>query len=229
MINVNLKPNAARKGKAKRKAPQIAGLGSLGSLASRFKISPKLDRMLAFIVVAWIIGPALVGWMFLGQSARKSELETNITAALADSAKYSQLIAANKTLLARRDTIAMKVNVIQEIDAGRFIWPHIMDELSRALPPYTWLTKITTQAPDSEDKMPRFSMEGRAQNNFALAQYMQQLEASPFIRAVKLTTNELVREREKLVYAFALEMYFETPPPDVIQTVPLFAKTPGDD
>jgi Tfp pilus assembly protein PilN len=224
MINVNLKPGAARKGKAKRKMPQIGSFGAL----SRLKL-PKFDRMNAFIVSAWIVGPALVGWMFFGQSSRKSELETNITAALADSAKYSQLILANKTLLARRDTIAMKVNVIQDIDAGRYIWPHIMDELSRALPPYTWLTKITTQAPDSTEKLPRFSMEGRAQNNFALSQYMQQLEASPFIRAVRLTTNELVRERDKLVYAFALEMYFEEPTPDVIETVPLFAKTPGDD
>jgi Tfp pilus assembly protein PilN len=224
MINVNLRPGAARKGKTKRKLPQIGAIGA----ASRFKL-PKFDRMNAFIVSAWIVGPALVGWMFFGQSSRKAELDTNITAALADSVKYSQLIMANKTLLARRDTIAMKVNVIQDIDAGRYIWPHIMDELSRALPPYTWLTKITAQAPDSTEKLPRFAMEGRAQNNFALSQYMQQLEASPFIRAVKLTTNELVRERDKLVYAFALEMYYEEPTPDVIETVPLFAKTPGDD
>ena len=220
MINVNLKPGATRK--AARRMPQIAALGAL----SRFKGLPKFDRMMAFIVISWIVGPALVGWMFFSQRSKKSELETNIEAALADSAKYTQLIAANKTLLARRDTIAMKVNVIQEIDAGRYIWSHILDELSRALPPYTWLTGVTAMAPDSTEKLPRFSLVGRAQNNFALSQYMQQLEASPFIRAVKLTTNELVREREKLVYSFQLEAYYEEPPQDVIETVPLFAKEP---
>lgn len=220
MIQVNLRPGATRK--AARKMPQIAGLGAL----SRFKGLPKVDRMMAFIIISWIIGPALVGYLFFSTRTKKNELETNITAALADSAKYTQLIAANKTLLARRDTIAMKVNVIQEIDAGRYIWPHIMDEISRAMPSYTWLTRITAMAPDSTEKYPRFSLQGRAQNNFALSQYMQQLEASPFIRAVKLTTNELVRERDKLVYSFALEAYYEEPPPDVIETVPLFAKEP---
>jgi Tfp pilus assembly protein PilN len=220
MINVNLKPGATRK--AARKMPQIAALGSLSRLGGL----PKFDRMMTFIVISWIVGPALVGWMFLSKRAEKNELETNIAAALADSAKYTQLIAANKTLLARRDTIAMKVNVIQEIDAGRYIWPHIMDELSRALPSYTWLTGVTALPPDSTEPFPRFSLTGRAQNNFALSQYMQQLEASPFIRAVRLTTNELIREREKLVYSFALEAYYEQPPVDVIETVPLFAKEP---
>jgi Tfp pilus assembly protein PilN len=220
MINVNLKPGATRK--AARKMPQLAALGSLSRLGGL----PKFDRMMTFIVAAWIIGPAIIGWMFLTKRAEKNELDTNIAAALADSAKYTQLIAANKTLLARRDTIAMKVNVIQEIDAGRYIWPHIMDELSRALPAYTWLTKVAAMPADSTEPFPRFSLEGRAQNNFALSQYMQQLEASPFVRAVRLTTNELIREREKLVYAFALEAYYEQPPVDVIETVPLFAKEP---
>ncbi len=220
MINVNLKPGATRK--AARKMPQFGALGSL----SRFKTLPQFDRMMTFIVAAWILGPALVGFMFFGKRAEKNELDTNIAAALADSTKYSQLIAANKTLLARRDTIAMKVNVIQDIDAGRYVWPHVMDELSRALPPYTWLTRMTFLPADSAETLPRFSMEGRAQNNFALSQYMQQLESSPFIRAVRLVSNELVREREKLVYAFGLEASYETPPPDVIETVPLFAKEP---
>lgn len=219
-INVNLKPGAPKK--AARKAPKMPSFGAV----EKFKTLPKFDRMLAFIVAAWILGPALLGFMFFTERATKTEFETNIAAALADSAKYTQLIQANKTLLARRDTIAMKVNAIQEIDAGRFIWSHVMDELSRALPPYTWLTKITALPPDSTEKLPRFSLEGHAQNNFALSQYMQQLETSPFIRAVKLTTNELVRVREKLVYQFALEASYEEPPPDVIQTVPLFAKEP---
>jgi Tfp pilus assembly protein PilN len=221
MINVNLKPGATRKAARSSKLPQL----SVGSLP-KFKGLPQFDRMMTFIVAAWIVGPALVAFMFFTTRSKKNELDTNIAAALADSAKYTQLIAANKTLLARRDTIAMKVNAIQEIDGGRYIWSHVMDELSRALPPYTWLVRITHIPPDSTENLPRFSMEGRAQNNFALSQYMTQLESSPFIRAVRLTSNELIREREKLVYSFGLEASYENPPPDVIETVPLFAKEP---
>lgn len=220
MINVNLRPGATRK--AQRGIPKLAGLGAL----SRLKGMPQFDRMTAFIVAGWILGPALIGWMFFSTRNQKAELDRNIEAALADSVKYTQLIQANKTLLARRDTIAMKVNVIQEIDAGRYIWSHIMDELSRALPAYTWLVGMKALPPDSVGALPKFSVSGRAQNNFALTQYLQQLEASPFIRAVKLTSTELIRERDKLVYSFGLEAYYEVPPPDVIETVPLFAREP---
>jgi Tfp pilus assembly protein PilN len=102
-----------------------------------------------------------------------------------------------------------------------------MDEVSRSLPPYTWLIDVATlESVDSAQVGPRFRIEGRTGNNFALTKYLQDLEASPFIRNVRLASTELVRENEKLVYSFLLEASYEEPPPDVIQTVPLFAKEP---
>ena len=32
--------------------------------------------------------------------------------------------------------------IIKQIDNDRFVWPHIMDEISRSMPPYTWLTSL---------------------------------------------------------------------------------------
>ena len=52
------------------------------------------------------------------------------------------------------------------------------------------------------------------------------LSPSSSIAFAAEATNELIREREKLVYAFGLEASYEEPPPDVIETVPLFAKEP---
>jgi len=49
-----------------------------------------------------------------------------------------------------RDSVVNQVNLIRSFDDKRFVWPHIMDEVSRALPPYTWLTSVTqTSAPPS--------------------------------------------------------------------------------
>lgn len=220
MIQVNLLPGAAKK--RSRRMPQIAALGAL----SGFKGLPKLDRLATAGVATWLIMLPLTGYMFLSDRSRLKELNTSIEGAIADSTKYANLIAANKKLMERRDTIARKVTIIQGIDAGRFIWPHIMDELSRALPPYTWLVSINAMEADSSEKEPKFRVEGRAGNNFALTKYLQDLEASPFIKNVKLASTELVRENDKLVYSFLLEAYYEEPPPDVIQTVPLFAKEP---
>jgi Tfp pilus assembly protein PilN len=35
-----------------------------------------------------------------------------------------------------------QVNIIKSIDQDRYVWPHIMDEVSRALPQYTWLSLV---------------------------------------------------------------------------------------
>ncbi|MGQ0560989.1 MAG: PilN domain-containing protein [Gemmatimonadota bacterium] len=221
MIQVNLLPGAIRKRTARR-MPKIAAMGSL----SRFTGLPQLDRLALFAVVAWLTMLPLTGYMFLSSRSRVDELNVSIEGALADSTKYANIIAANRRLLERRDTIAQKVNIIQQIDAGRYIWPHIMDEVSRALPPYTWLVSVQGLPADSAEMAPNFRIDGRTGNNFALTKYLQDLEASPFIRAVKLSTTELVRENEKLVYSFSLEASYEEPPPDVIETVPLFSKEP---
>jgi Tfp pilus assembly protein PilN len=41
-----------------------------------------------------------------------------------------------------RDTILRQVHIIKSLDEDRFIWAHVLDEVSRALPQYTWLTAI---------------------------------------------------------------------------------------
>lgn len=202
--------------------PKIAGMGSLSGM----KGMPKMDRLALFAVVAWLVMLPLTGYMFLNSRKQVNDLNVSIEGGLADSTKYANIIAANKKLIERRDTIAQKVNIIQAIDANRFIWPHIMDEISRSLPPYTWLVEVTALPADSAESAPNFKMVGRTGNNFALTKYLQDLEASPFIRNVKLASTELVRENEKLVYSFNLEASYEVPPPDVIETVPLFAKEP---
>jgi Tfp pilus assembly protein PilN len=197
---------------------------SMGSLPGFSGGMPKMDRLALFAAVTWLTIVPLTGYMFLNGRKRVTELNASVEGALADSTKYANIIAANARLIARRDTIARKVAVIQTIDAGRYIWPHILDELSRSLPPYTWLVDVLTQPADSSEKTPNFRVEGRTGNNFALTKYLQDLESSPFVKNVKLISTELVRENEKLVYSFVLQAAYEEPPPDVIETVPLFAK-----
>ena len=159
MIQVNLRPGAV-KGNT-RKLPKFSGLGSL----SGFK-GMRMDGPALFALVTWLTFLPLTGYMFVSARARASDLNVSIEGALADSTKYANIIAANKRLIERRDTIARKVNIIQEIDAGRYVWPHIMDEVSRALPPYTWLINVSALETDSTE-MARFAIEGRTGNNFA--------------------------------------------------------------
>src|SRR5690606_2512521 len=104
-----------------------------------------------------------------------------------DSARYAALRAQGDSLLAQEQLIGQKLQVIQEIDAGRFTWAHIMDEISRALPPFVWVVNVTESF--SEGGVPRIRLEGRAGNYFALGRYLEDLEASPFLRQVRLISS----------------------------------------
>ena len=185
---------------------------------------PKLDvSSLGIMGAAWLIGFGLLGWMFLGGRHRVSTLTSEIEAAQLDSVRLDAAIKSQMDLERRRDVVAQKVTIVQDIDAMRYTWAHLADEIARAVPEYTWLAGITGMQADSGAKVPHFSISGRTGNNFALTKYMQQLEQSPFIHEVTLKESQLIREDNKVVYSFLLEADFEVPPPDILETVPLFA------
>ncbi|MBI4546030.1 MAG: PilN domain-containing protein [Gemmatimonadetes bacterium] len=218
MIEVNLLPGA------KRRTVRGGGRGLSLAIprlpALTLPPLPKIDRWIMIMVSGWIVGPALIAWLVLGIRNRNAELSLSVEQAEQDSARYAALIEATKALKARQDTVTQKLQVIQEIDANRYIWAHIVDELSRALPQYTWLTSLVEVQPGPP---PVFQIQGRAGNTFALTRLMNDLERSPFIREVRLASTQRVPEGNSEVYEFMLEAAYEVPPPGLIETVPLFA------
>lgn len=219
MININLLPGSTRR--TKRRLPQFS---LKRSSAPRVKDSKARDSWAVFAVGAWVLAPALVGWMFFNSSNTRSELNVAIEGARLDSTRYAEIRAANAILLARQDTIAQKLQIIQEIDANRYTWAHIVDEVSRAVPEYTWLVNIFYMSGANAFESPRFMVEGRTGNTFALTQFMQDLEASPFVRGVTLIQTDQIREGDKELYSFTLNATFEEAPADMIRTVPIFSR-----
>jgi Tfp pilus assembly protein PilN len=217
MIQINLLPDA---GKKKRKAGAGLGVKLPSSL-------PAFDRMTAFIVAAWIIAPLILAFLFFSVRSERAELSAGIEQAVADSARYARLIDTQAALQARQDTIAQKLFIIQEIDAGRYVWPHILDEISRALPPYTWIEQIQQQGGGS---VPSFTITGWTGSLPALTRFMDALEASPFLRNIQLVNSEqshLGGDASRVINNFGLTASYQQPPMEMIETVPLFTDGPG--
>ncbi|MDX1674558.1 MAG: PilN domain-containing protein [Longimicrobiales bacterium] len=212
MIEINLLPGAEKRKKR-------GGGGFSLKLGDGL---PEFNRITAFIVVAWILAPLLGLYLYFGVQNRKADLQVAIDQAVADSIRFSQLIQTQASLRARQDTIAQKLALIQEIDAGRYIWPHILDEVSRALPPYTWLDAIDQV---QGGPTPTFEVEGRTGSLPALTRFMDALEASPFLRNVQLISSEQAQvgnDPNNIVNEFVLRGTYEPPPMEMVETVPLF-------
>jgi Tfp pilus assembly protein PilN len=212
MIAINLLP-----GTTKRSSSGMSRLG--GNPFAKLQL-PSVNRRVAIMGGIWIAVAGTVGWMHYSSTSEVTALSIELEAAVRDSTRYATLKAQGDSLAAQEAVIAQKLELIQTIDAKRFIWPHILDEVSAALPPYVWLLSLGNSA--AESAQPHIRVMGMAGTTFALTQYMEQLEASPFIQGVRLISSERQHLEERSVHTFALEMRYQEPPADVIQTMPLF-------
>lgn len=210
MLQVNLIPG----GRSRKRRSSGFSLPSFSGLPDRWILAAGV------IVVAALAAGSL---MWVGTTTDRSQLEVALEDAVRDSSRFADLIARTSGLTARRDSIFEKVGIIQEIDRDRYTWPHILDEVARALPDYTWLTEIV----QVQEVPVRIQLSGRAGNIFAITVFMNQLQASPFFSQVRfLSSQESIESigtsARQAVQEFRLELDFQPVPLEELETVPLF-------
>ena len=235
IIEVNLLPS----GQAK------SGL-AFGGLANRLRGSR--DPYLAAAVVTLVVVAGAVGLLHDGQTRHERELAERASAAADDSSRYATVIAARKGAIAERDSVERQLGIIAAIDSNRYVWAHVLDEVSQTLPAYTWLTLVeqTSAAPapplakkeekpeeksdkavakdakaDSIAALPqsmRFRLVGQTVDIQALTTFMRDLEASPFVQRVQLAKSEAVQVDGRDVTEFTLDGAFEAPPAGALRT-----------
>ena len=135
MIEINLTPGASRKSKGRGAGLALAGV--FGDAKSSIK-----DPFLIAAIVSLLAAGGGVGTMHVAQTAKADALAAREEQAVADSARFAVVLRQRRSAEAKRDSVVKQLESIKAIDADRFIWPHVMDEVSRALPPYTWLTVL---------------------------------------------------------------------------------------
>lgn len=232
MIEINLLPGAGKKGRAKSGAAFLSAFSGIGQ---RIR-NPYLVTAVSSLAIALLS----VGGLYFTQEAEATELGVREESALRDSARFGAVLKERRKMEARRDSVMRQLDIIKSIDNDRFVWPHVMDEVSRALPPYTWLKSITaltaqatpvqpgTPAEQAAKKDPlpgtaplRFKIVGNTVDIQALTRFMKLLETSPFVQKVQLSRSELVVVEGKEVTEFTLEAEYERPTADAIVTAPV--------
>lgn len=136
MIQINLLPGSAKKSRSKG-----SSLPAFGSILSGFadKVrDPYLIGAAAAVVVSLVAVTGLYGL----QTAKERTLVEREQRAVQDSTKFAQILKDKARAESQRDSVLRQLSIIKSIDNNRYVWPHLMDEVSRALPPYTWLTSI---------------------------------------------------------------------------------------
>lgn len=141
MIQVNLLPGSAKK--SRDRDFNISGIvsGAASSISDKYLVG-SVGTVAAVVLT--------VAFLFLGQASRERTLIEREQRAMQDSARYKVVLEAKRKAEATRDSLYQQVAIIKSIDDSRYLWPHLLEEISNALPQYTWLTVVTqTSAPPS--------------------------------------------------------------------------------
>ena len=137
MIEINLLPGSGKKGRS----DGFSLKAFAGQAGARVK-----DPFMIAAAVSIVAATMSIGYLHVSQTAKADELTERERRAVQDSTRYVAVLRERNRALAQRDSVRRQLDIIKSIDNDRFIWAHIMDEVSRALPPYTWLKSIQQSA-----------------------------------------------------------------------------------
>jgi type IV pilus assembly protein PilN len=121
-----------------------------------------------------------------------------------------------------RESLDRKITLIESLNAQRDLAPRLMDELSRRLPDWVWLSEVTYDAKGIQ-------IRGRALSNNLIADYIASLEASPQFMNVNLVSSTQRAGQGDQFLEFALRALIEKKPEPVPVPAPAPAKAEPTD
>jgi Tfp pilus assembly protein PilN len=236
MITVNLRPGLKRK--RSRGSPLAGAMERLRGAGTRVK-----DPLLIGAVAAWAIVALFLGWTWVSTATELSALEPQLEQTRAEHKRFKTFLEQKRKQEVIRDSLARQIATIKSVDGDRYVWPHVMDEVTKALPAYTWLIdlKVAGLPPGSQGVQPApakpdstkpadttvvvppmgFEINGRTVDIQAYTRFLRNLEASPWIADVTPVSAHTVVEQERAVTAFTIRASYREADSAYIRTVPL--------
>jgi Tfp pilus assembly protein PilN len=228
-LTINLRPGQKR---ASGASPFAAAGDRLRALGGRVK-----EPTLMLAAAAWVGVLLWLGFAWISSASELSALEPRLEQARAENRRFTTLLNEKRKQERIRDSLVVQIGAIRSVDGERFIWPHLLDEIARATPSYTWLTRVgflseaqsaaavpvvtdSSVAGDTIAPALMFEIEGRTVDIQAYTRFLRQLEASPWIETVIPVSAETIVEEERAVTAFTIRASFQRADSAYVRTVP---------
>jgi Tfp pilus assembly protein PilN len=233
MITVNLRPDLKRK---RSRSPMQGVMESVRGVSGKVK-----DPLLLASILSWVGVLAWLGYVTVGTTRELNALEPQLESARSEHKRFKAFLAEKRHQETIRDSLVAQIGVIRTVDGDRYVWPHLLDEVTKALPAYTWLVDMGFAAPSVAPSTPQpadatkdstavetfvspptvFNVNGRTVDIQAYTRFLRQLEASPWITDVTPVSAQTVVEKERPVTAFTIRATYRQADSAYIRTVPL--------
>jgi type IV pilus assembly protein PilN len=191
MIRINLL--AAERDRAKKKS--AVTLGTAGQ-----KLTIGCSIILIFAVL-------FIGWRYWALARESNQLDAEIAAAQQETTRLHSVIMQVQQFEQRKAQLQQRVVLIEQLRKGQTGPVHMLDQISRALPPMLWLTQLKQVGPD-------IVIDGKCTTLTGLSEFVSNLEASGYFkRSVEIvsTTSETVAQPASELIRFSIKTVFQQP------------------
>src|SRR5438094_2486356 len=158
MIRINLL--AAEKERGKKKA---ALFGTAGQ---------KLTIGCSIILVLAVL---LVGWRYWSLARQSAALDAEINAAQEETTRLHSVIEQVQQFEQRKAQLQQRVVLIEQLRKGQTGPVHMLDQISRALPPMLWLTEVKQTGAE-------IVIDGKCTSPIGVSDFVANLEASGYFK-----------------------------------------------
>ena len=189
MIRINLL--AVEKDRNKKKAV------TLGSAGQKLTIGCSLILILAVL---------FIGWRYWALGRDSAQLDAEIAAAQQETTRLHSVIQQVQQFEMRKAQLQQRVVLIEQLRKGQTGPVHMLDQISRALPPMLWLTELKQAGPE-------IVIDGKCTTLTGLSEFVSNLEASGYFkRSVEIvnTTSETAAPANQLI-KFSIKAVFQQP------------------
>jgi Tfp pilus assembly protein PilN len=135
MITVNLRPDLKRKRAARNPLQGVTeGIRGLGAKVK--------DPLQLVMFGSWIGVLGFFAFVIVGTSRELGQLEPRLEQTRAENKRFKAFLSEKRHQEMIRDSLVAQIGVIRSVDGDRYVWSHVLDEVTKALPAYTWLTDM---------------------------------------------------------------------------------------
>jgi Tfp pilus assembly protein PilN len=185
------------------------------------------DPLMLGAVGAWVVAVVVVGGLYALETRKLAATQADVTRVEAEARRFQALINQKRKEERLRDSLVTELDALRKIDGDRYVWPHILEEITKALPDYTWLESIAFQAAPATDTSAAAKaavhvlIDGRTADMSGYTRFLRQLGDSPWITDVVAGATKAVVESDKPVLAFTITMTYRQADSAFIRTAPV--------
>jgi type IV pilus assembly protein PilN len=169
---------------------------------------PNGQKMTIACTFILLLAALFIGWRYWAMSRGSSQLDADIAAAQQETARLHSIIQQVQQFEQRKAQLQQRVVLIEQLRKGQSGPVHMLDQISRSLPPMLWLTEMK-QTGDTI-----MTIEGRCSTLTGLSEFVGNLEASGYFkRSVEIvsTVTETLPQPPGELIRFVIKAEFQVP------------------